>query len=291
MVEVKIPIIIKKSLKDKIDWLSTNYENEIGGWITGTIKNEGIVLDDLLIPEQEVGDASVDMNGKQIAKLRKEFGKKCERIIAEWHSHNTMGSFWSTIDENLIEQVMKPRKIFMFIVSSKGEHKIRLEIRKPFYISVDDMEYEVEADENVKKELEKEIKKKITEKSYKTSKSSYSGYGYNHYDDSIGGFPFNHTAQEERFERDDEMKDAIKRILKYNEFDKSVTVKDMPWYYADSIMQEFQDHKPEMISCGDSLHYSIKFSPDNKEKAIDLMKDLREWVRMILNEELGSFIL
>ena len=84
MVEVNIKVVMERQFKDKIDWLSKNYDKEIAGFITGEIDGEEIVLEDLIIPEQEVGSAHVDIEGKSQVKLRKEFGNKCKKIIGEW---------------------------------------------------------------------------------------------------------------------------------------------------------------------------------------------------------------
>lgn len=283
MAEVIFPIIMKKGLKGKLDWLSTEYKNEIGGWITGKIAQDNIVLDDLLIPYQEVGGAHINMTGKQIAKLRKEYGKECEKIIAEWHSHNSMGSFWSSVDEHLIKQLMGPRNIFLFIVSSKGDHKIRLEMRKPFHISVDNMEYETEIDNKAEKGLKKEIKKKVTE-----IKFSYSGYGLQSNFDIMPAEKI--ESQEDRLNADKEIKEKIKRMMKYDDSDKSITISGIPWYYADGLMNEFQDYSPEMSDKGEYF-YIIKFAPKNKMASIELMKELREWLRMVVNEEMEANLL
>jgi len=300
MAKINIPIVMKRSLKEEIDWLSTNYDKEIAGWITGTITKDKIILEELLIPHQEVGGASVDMDGKQIAQLRKEYGNKCKRIIGEWHSHVGMGCFWSSTDEDLIEQFMKPRKMAIFIVSSKGKHLVRLESKEPFKISIDKLKFEVEEDTKVKKKLEKEIKKKVTEKSYPVwNQREYNGYGWARKNDNVcstsGGWqknlyddiPFEKiTRQEKRFKKDDDIKERIKSMMKYNDLDKSVVVSDIPWYYADGLYHEFESYNPTMIQ-KNWERYKIVFKPENKEYAIDLMKDLKSWLTSLLNEVLS----
>lgn len=268
--EIKIPIIMSKNFKDKIDWLSINYENEIGGWITGRI-GKNIYLEDLLIPQQEAGGSFVNMSGKQIALLRKEYGDKCKKIIGEWHSHNDMGSFWSFVDEDLIEQVMKPRKIFLFIVSSKGEHKIRIEIRKPFFISVDDLPYLTDQDAKIIEFLKKEIKNKIKEEEFSEPNTRQLRI--------INDFKEVKTVENY------EMKETLKRILKYNSSEKTITLHDLPWFYADGVCQEFQDYNPEMVSMRDGLHYDILFATKNKVDAIKLIKELKDFLKMVLIEE------
>ena len=45
---------ISKELNDKIRWLVNNYEKEIGAWLVGEITNEKIIIEDFLIPYQDL---------------------------------------------------------------------------------------------------------------------------------------------------------------------------------------------------------------------------------------------
>lgn len=159
--EAKINIVMSKKFKDMIDWLNLNYEDEIGGFITGKIDRTGIYIDDLLFPEQETSGASVDFSPKQLVGLRKEYGDRCLEIIGEWHSHNTMGAFWSITDDGFIESFSEKRPISVWIVSGKGEHLVRVEVREPFYLSVNRLGFVVKNDE-LKTEMEDMISKKVT---------------------------------------------------------------------------------------------------------------------------------
>ena len=152
--------------------LSREFEKEVAGWLTGEVKEDGIYLEDLLIPEQEVGYTSVDIETGAGVKLVKEFGKKCSKIIGHWHSHCNMGCSWSSTDDINMEQIIKPRKFFVFIVTnSKGEYLIRLETKKPFRITADNLHYIIYS-ENVNKireGLREELKKKVTETTYQSN--------------------------------------------------------------------------------------------------------------------------
>jgi hypothetical protein len=201
-----------------------------------------------------------------------------------------MGTFYSSVDETLIEQVMGPRDIFLFIVSSEGKHQIRLEIRNPYNMSIDKMDYSVEPNKKVSIEMEKEIKKKLTERTYAVSKvvREYNGYGWQSKlnDNFYDNLPVEKINQKKRFDLDDEIRDRIKSMMRYNDMDKTVVVCNVPYYYSNELATEFQDYNPEMTSENWEM-YTIKFSPKNKEKAIDLMKDLRGYLRNILSEELN----
>lgn len=178
-IKIKLDVVMKSTFKDKIDWFTNNYDKEIGGFILGSIGEE-IVMEDLLIPEQEADSATIDISGKQQILMVKEYGKEvCQRIIGEWHSHHSMSGFWSSDDEGLIKDWAEPRDISVFIVSSRKDgHRVRVEVRKPFKMSLDNLDYCVEFDENLEKFLLEEIEKKVKKKEYKPSKESQSDFRY-----------------------------------------------------------------------------------------------------------------
>ena len=157
---MKINVFMDASFKDKIDWLSENYHKEIGGFILGEIKPEGIFMQDLIIPKQEVGTGSVDFDKKDLIEMREQNKEKCAKIIGEWHSHNSMGAFWSSTDDELIEQFCEGRDTSVFIVSSKRNHLIRFEMRKPIKLSLNKLSFAV-INSAVQAEMEKEIAEKI----------------------------------------------------------------------------------------------------------------------------------
>lgn len=263
--EVKmINVVMKKDFKELIEWFSTNYEKEIGGWITGKVSPEAIVLDGLLIPNQEAGVGSVDMSAKQLVDLRKEYGKECTRIIGEWHSHNSMGCFWSSTDDELITDFMKPREIGIFIVSSKNEHLLRLELRKPLSLSIDKLDYSVESDDKLKETCLKIIKEKVKETIYVSSVSncyggwtgSYSGYG---------------SSKKEK--KDDVTKQVANMVAYHN--DGTIVVRDITWDIADAISNEYSIYHP-LVDVGGSGVATVKFKFNDKKKALEFMREMRE---------------
>lgn len=141
-------IEIDKEVDDMINWFTRNYEQEISAWIIGKFDDNIIRVQGLLFPHQEVGGASVDTDAKALIKLRKEYGDECLKIIGHFHSHNSMGNFWSQTDDEFISQYMDQREKALFLVSSKANgHRIRLEVRKPIHFTMDECEYDVVTDE------------------------------------------------------------------------------------------------------------------------------------------------
>jgi len=139
----KIKINIAPVLLTKLNILSSEYSMEVGGYLTGEIKNNEIYLKDLLIPNQIISPVSVNISGQDQINLRKKFGDKVKNIIGHWHSHASMGCFWSGTDEADMKNIMTIKNFFIWVVSSKGNHLIRISQREPFYHDFNDCEFYV----------------------------------------------------------------------------------------------------------------------------------------------------
>jgi len=173
---INLKLFISDRLKKIMDYFSCRYEKEIAGLIVGEILPDRIVLNDLIIPEQEVSSASVDISGDNLIKMWQEFGKeKCQKIIGEWHSHQqTLGTFFSDTDDELYDKFVMGRNFSVFIVSSKGQHLIRIVLGNPFNITIDKVEYMMEVDENISQEMEQIIKDKVKVATYTATSSTNS---------------------------------------------------------------------------------------------------------------------
>lgn len=279
-IEFDVNIVMKETFKEKVDWFSSNYENEIAGFIIGEINEEGIILEDLLIPEQEVGTASISLKGKDLVKLRKEYGDKCKKIIGEWHSHNDMGCMWSyTDEEDFIKPFSEPREVTIFVVSSKGEHLIRMEIRKPFFMSLDKLSYVVESKENDKlqKQLEREIKKKVKE-AEEVSIIDTTGRGT--------GRDYNYPLFTNFKERKRKAKMMLTDMWKFYNGVNVLKLVGLTEEQAESLGQEFEKLKPIVVIGGMSIYdSSVAFKFKNKNEAINKMKEIRTFLLPLLIEE------
>lgn len=139
----KLTIHITPTLLTKLNVLSSEYTIEVGGYLTGEIKDNTIFLRDLLIPDQNISSGSVKITGEDQVKLRQKFGDKVKEILGHWHSHHSMGCFWSDTDENDMKNTMSFRKLFVWVVSSNGNHLIRVSQKEPFSIDINDCEFYV----------------------------------------------------------------------------------------------------------------------------------------------------
>lgn len=136
-------INITSELKAKLDILTTDYNCEIGGYLTGYTKSGEIFLDGLLIPPQSVSVGSVKITPQDQIALLKKYGDKCKRIIGHFHSHHGMGAFWSGQDESDMASTMEFKPWFVFIVGSRGNYKIRICLKNPVTYNIENVDFYV----------------------------------------------------------------------------------------------------------------------------------------------------
>lgn len=271
-VESKIPITMSLDFYNKITYLSNEYPKEIGGWITGEVRKDCIYLKDLLTPHQEVTGSSVEIDASACVNLVREFKEKCKDIIGHHHTHAGLGCFWSVTDEENMKQIMDPRKFFVFIVSSKGEHLVRVETKEPFRITADKLKYRIEDPryEKVKEKLEKEIKKKVKEpeiKNYSSYNCSNDNFGLRSKNVTIyGSKEFNKPKTivdlKDRGDGEDFSLEIADDILAEFE-DKHLKIKGLDSYLAPALMEEFKEFKPELDDYG--YHQQVTFNLKRKK--------------------------
>lgn len=263
-----VKLVMSKKLKEKLDYLSTDYtKSEIGGFITYSDISETdgevtIVLDDLLIPPQEAKSSEVDIDGVGQIELRKEYGDRCLKIIGHWHSHHTMGTFFSGTDEDMMKSYAENKTFCLFIVSSKGKHLIRLVLKnKPFEIKIDNVEYEVLSDGTIAQEMEDEIKKKVKEPVVTTTTTITTKFHSN-------------SSQVKQVKKEIEG-----RVRYYQHQNHKVKVERIFKYYADLIGEEFKILNP-IASKSPQLdnHYDVIVELGDKNKAKEFMVDVKAFL-------------
>ena len=259
----------RRKLKQKMDYLSTDYtKSEIAGFVTLekveqlTDGNLRLVLDDILIPPQEASTGEVDIDGKSQVEMFKEYGaEKCQRIIGHWHSHHTMGTFFSQTDETMMKSYSENKSFCIFIVSSEGKHLIRMVFRnKPYEFKIENVEYEVEEDEAIKSEMEEEIKKKVKEPVVTSTTTSFT---YRNSPNSELKNLKNDIASRVRYYQHDNHKVKIVSIYKK---------------FADMVFEEFKILNPQIQSDIDGKHYTLTVELGNKSKAKEFMIDVKEFL-------------
>ena len=276
MSEQLFKIEIDKRVDEIINWFANNYEQEISGWLVGGFEKDTIRITEILFPYQEVGGASVDTDAKALIKLRKEYGDKCLKIIGHFHSHNTMGNFWSGTDDEFISQYMEQRDKAIFLVSSKKNgHRLRLEVRNPISFTMDECDYDVVYDDELGEELQAIIDEKVTVvKPVVTVKGGYD-YGYGGYG-VYGGL----QKGDEIIDMEDEEEranlsglDDIDRMIDFNTKDNSVTIRGLS-HIQYGQLEDLGKHTSRM----DGGQWSMHFKMRKKKKAMKLIQEVRDFL-------------
>ena len=268
-IKITIPIVMTHELKIKLDYLS-NRDEEVSGWLTGDYNKDGIYLDDILIPEQEVTGSSVDIDASSGPRLLKQFKEKCQRIIFHFHSHtNKMSTFWSSIDEECISSLMAPRKFFGFIVGAKEEYLTRVELREPFNLSIDNLSFSVKNSkeiEIIQTKLQKEVDKKVKEKVYTNNYNDY----YNNYN----------PIKNNLYEPDDKtLNQELGKKIKYFHLTKKVVIISIQKIFADALETEYSKLKPKLISTDKPDYFDVMFEFKKSKKAIKFQLNVRDFLK------------
>ena len=163
-------LTISQIVDDKYD------EEVLGLLVIEEGKNgKGLTVVNVITPEQKIGSASCEMViGETISQ--KEIPKELvPKIKGWWHSHKTMGVFFSTTDDTTLENwaSMLPYAVGV-VVSLPDKIKAFLQYGKPYLSKQIEMEVKVNFPSvgNLREELEKELDKKIIKKEAKKTKQT-----------------------------------------------------------------------------------------------------------------------
>lgn len=158
-------IVVTHKAYTKICAYTDLCNNEISALGCVKIEDNKIVIEDIYLFEQYVTGASTDISQKDVANFLCEYirnGKDPSKLKFWWHSHATMGVFWSGTDINTINRFSSDWMISM--VSNKhGDIKLRIDMFSPFRIYLDDVPFTVEYDTSMNVAYKKEITAKVKE--------------------------------------------------------------------------------------------------------------------------------
>ena len=121
-------IRIPRALYDKIFMYTRCIDKEIAGFGDVEVDKEAkeYKITALRMYKQKVTAASVDQDEKMLLDALEQAvlaGDDIKKIRFEWHSHVSMGVFWSGTDETCCKQLCEDSKSFFlfFVVNKKGE--------------------------------------------------------------------------------------------------------------------------------------------------------------------------
>jgi len=151
--------------KNKLDLYIACAEGEISG--IGKVEkiNGKFLITEVILLPQECSASSSDLDEKALDEFvlsEVESGRSVENLKLWWHSHASMGAFWSGTDTGTIEKFRNGW--FISIVGNKsGEYKIRLDLFEPFRYVFDELHLETVFPPalELKAEVEAEIAEKV----------------------------------------------------------------------------------------------------------------------------------
>ena len=138
------------------------FKAEIGGMMVVVKDQDGDwELKDPMIMKQVVTAGNTHLDKDELAKYYTKTAMKYSKHefrFCWWHSHHTMGAFWSGTDTNTIDEFSDGDFSFALVVNLKEEYKFRVSIWKPLEAH-EDVELNILTKEkNVPKKIEDEVK-------------------------------------------------------------------------------------------------------------------------------------
>ncbi len=164
-----LSIEMDKKIYDKLFLYIEHCDQEIAGF--GRVKRNGNVYEiyDVFIVDQEVTSTSASLTAESIGAAMSEIvaqGGQIDDVYFHWHSHVNMDVFWSGTDENAIATLELPFLISL-VGNKRGQYKLRIDSRDPFYLCIDDMalkvieKKDVLLEELVKAEIASKVKTEV----------------------------------------------------------------------------------------------------------------------------------
>ena len=163
--------IRKQPWKKVIQYANAAYnewQSEISGMLIAEKDEDGDwEIHSPVILEQMVSGGNTSLNKEELAKYYTKMGKKhsdSDIKFVWWHSHHTMGAFWSGTDISSIDEYGEGESdlSFALVVNLKEEYKCRVSVWKPVEIH-QDVELNILSNEE-KVEIPSEILSEVKEK-------------------------------------------------------------------------------------------------------------------------------
>ena len=145
------------------------FKSEIGGQLVVLEDKDGdYILEDPVILKQEISTANCELDGQELAiHYSKMIGKHGNNVRqCWWHSHHTMGAFWSGTDDATILSHPANDWTLSLVVNLKREYKLRIQFFNPFMheenVELNFLQEEHDVDTAIDKEVEKLCAKETT---------------------------------------------------------------------------------------------------------------------------------
>ena len=159
------------------------HKSEIGGMMVAVKDEDGDwSIQDPVIMKQRISPGNTHLDKEELAKYYTKTAikyKDNEFRFCWWHSHHTMGAFWSGTDTSTIDEFNEGDFSFALVVNLKEEYKFRVSVWKPIETH-EDVELVILNDERkVSKSIINEVNKLCSKESYAVSKGIVKPSNYN----------------------------------------------------------------------------------------------------------------
>ncbi len=165
------------------------HKSEIGGYMVVIKKDDEFIIKEPVILEQEISGGNTVIKKEALAKYQQKAAMKygTDVYFCWWHSHHTMGAFWSGTDLNAIQQSKHSDVSFSLVVNLKEEYLFRVSIWEPLEVHVD-VEISIEGKDDIPKYIINDVESLCSKpepisivRSTKP-KYEYGGYGLSYAD-------------------------------------------------------------------------------------------------------------
>ena len=129
---------------------------------------EAFLIEDIHLLKQDCSGAHTALDDESVGQFLAEMVKRGEdtsKIKAWLHSHGSLRCFWSTTDEDCISGLANSSYLISLVTNKDGNILARVDIFKPFHVSVNEVSVEILYPENdqFQEFCKKEFKAKVTE--------------------------------------------------------------------------------------------------------------------------------
>ena len=250
-------------------------------------------LSNVEILKQENGGTSTELDADAVAAYKIKYAMKYQTKHMKyvwWHSHHTMGAFWSGTDENEIDAWKNSSFSLALVVNLREEYVFRVSIWNangiPLEQHIDTSLEIIRGAKPVVTAKMKTLYKNLCEKST-SNVITYGGYGYNRHRGITNGYQTNLLAKNSldlpNFRRmhknvDSLTEDFMQDTLKFKEFKKEMKL------LRNECVKEKYDFKVKAIYCGKQeamndlmyLNADDMFDFDDNDKKLQYQQD-NDW--------------
>lgn len=188
-------------------WATIAYEedkNEISGLMTAIPQKDGrIEVGNVEILKQENTGTNTELDGEAVSEYMMKYAMKYKdknMKFVWWHSHHTMGAFWSGTDEKEIDAWKNESYSLALVINLKEEYLFRVSFWKHNGLPMEkhiDTTLNIEREKplvNITKKMKKDYNELCTSPQIVTYNQGWTkaGWGINNHQNS---FSFNNTAR------------------------------------------------------------------------------------------------